>query len=194
MLQSAIEVFSLITIHFLYLVHDSIICVPDFLLEFVNEYLGSKHGQEVADQLIEISLRVDDVRPFAVESMLSMLLTDSLILGQARQTVSEVTFSYNILSPISLADMITMSFLDYRNINSIPKVLKAAAWIVGEYSEIVSLIAADTGRMRYHSRNCDMQFPDFRIHLLSGLSISMTNSCTHCSLTLPHSHPILCSL
>ena len=51
---------------------------------------GSKHGQEVADQLIEISLRVDNVRPFAVESMLSMLLTDSLILGQARQTVSEV--------------------------------------------------------------------------------------------------------
>jgi hypothetical protein len=44
----------------------------------------------VADQLIEISLRVDTVRPFAVESMLSMLLTDTLILGQARQTVSEV--------------------------------------------------------------------------------------------------------
>jgi hypothetical protein len=57
--------------------------------------------------------RVDTVRPYAVESMLSMLLTDSLILGQARQTVSEV--------------------------------LKAAAWIVGEYSGIVSLIANDRG-------------------------------------------------
>jgi AP-3 complex subunit delta-1 len=74
---------------------------------------GSRHGQEVSDQLIEISLRVDTVRPYAVESMLSMLLTDSLILGQARQTVSEV--------------------------------LKAAAWIVGEYSGIVSLIANDRG-------------------------------------------------
>jgi AP-3 complex subunit delta-1 len=51
---------------------------------------GSKHGKEVADQLIEIALRVDSVRPYAVESMLSMLLNDSLILGQARQTVSEV--------------------------------------------------------------------------------------------------------
>lgn len=73
---------------------------------------GAKHGKEVADQLIEIALRVDSVRPFAVESMLSMLLDDSLILGQARTTVSEV--------------------------------LKAAAWIIGEYSQIVSSIANDT--------------------------------------------------
>ena len=68
---------------------------------------GSKHGQEVADQLIEISLRVDTVRPYAVESMLSMLLTDSLILGQARQTVHRVvtpkhpldSFYHPIVSP-----------------------------------------------------------------------------------------------
>lgn len=59
--------------------------------------LGSKHGQEVADQLIEISLRVDTVRPYAVDSMLSMLLTDALILGQARQTVSEVRYSSLLL-------------------------------------------------------------------------------------------------
>lgn len=51
---------------------------------------GSKHGKEVADQLIEIALRVDTVRPYAVEAMLSMLLNDNLILGQARVTVSEV--------------------------------------------------------------------------------------------------------
>eukprot|EP01038_Epipyxis_sp_PR26KG_P013128 gene13128-17595_t len=72
---------------------------------------GTKHGHEVADQLIEICLRVDSVRPYAVESMLSMLLNDNLILGQARTTVSEV--------------------------------LKAAAWIVGEYSDIVTNIAND---------------------------------------------------
>lgn len=72
---------------------------------------GSKHGKEVADQLIEIALRVDTVRSYAVEAMLSMLLNDSLILGQARLTVSEV--------------------------------LKAAAWIIGEYSSIISSIAAD---------------------------------------------------
>lgn len=51
----------------------------------------------MADQLIEISLRVDTVRPFAVDSMLSMLLTDALILGQARQTVSEVHYSSLLL-------------------------------------------------------------------------------------------------
>jgi len=52
---------------------------------------GTKHGKEVAEQLIEISLRVDTVRPFAVEAMLSMLLNEDLILGQARSTVSEVS-------------------------------------------------------------------------------------------------------
>ena len=51
---------------------------------------GNKHGKEVAEQLIEISIRVEAVRPFAVEAMLSMLLNEDLILGQARRTVSEV--------------------------------------------------------------------------------------------------------
>jgi len=72
---------------------------------------GGKHGQQVADQLIEISLRVDTVRHYAVESMLSMLMNDALILGQARATVSEV--------------------------------LKAAAWVVGEYSDTLTSISRD---------------------------------------------------
>ena len=54
---------------------------------------GSKHGRDVANQLVEITLRVDTVRPYAVECMLSMLLDDSLILGQARATVAEVRSS-----------------------------------------------------------------------------------------------------
>jgi AP-3 complex subunit delta-1 len=73
---------------------------------------GSQHGAEVADHLIEISHRVDTVRPYAVESMLSMLLNESLILGLAHQTIAEV--------------------------------VKAAAWIVGEYSNIVTEIATDS--------------------------------------------------
>eukprot|EP01035_Chromulina_nebulosa_P021296 gene21296-27592_t len=72
---------------------------------------GSKHGPDVADQLIEVAVRVEAVRPFSVEMMLSMILNESLLMGQARSTVCEV--------------------------------LRAAAWIVGEYSDIVSLIAAD---------------------------------------------------
>lgn len=72
---------------------------------------GSKHGLEVADQLMEIALRVDTVRPYAVETMLSMLLNENLTLGHARATVVEV--------------------------------LRAAAWIIGEYSDIVSSIAND---------------------------------------------------
>lgn len=72
---------------------------------------GSKHGTEVADQLIEIAIRVDTVRPYAVEIMLSMILNDNLVLSHARSTVAEV--------------------------------LKAAAWIVGEYSDIVTRISKD---------------------------------------------------
>ena len=49
----------------------------------------------MADQLIEISLRVDSVRPFAVESMLSMLLTDSLILGQVRLCLARLEELYD---------------------------------------------------------------------------------------------------
>lgn len=74
---------------------------------------GAKHGVDVADQLIEVALRVDTVRPYAVETMLTMLLNDQLVLGPARVTVCEV--------------------------------LKAAAWIVGEYSEIVGRISQDRG-------------------------------------------------
>lgn len=72
---------------------------------------GNSRGEEIANQLIEVALRVDAVRPFSVETMLSLLFNDRLVLGQARKTVQEV--------------------------------LKAAAWIVGEYSEIVSHIVND---------------------------------------------------
>ncbi len=58
--------------------------------------LNSKHGEEVANQLIEIAIRVDTVRPYAVESMLSMLFNEKLILSQARKTVSEVNYRYII--------------------------------------------------------------------------------------------------
>lgn len=72
---------------------------------------GSKHGKVVADQMIEISVKVDSIRPFAVECMLSMLLNEKLIIGQARNTVFEV--------------------------------LRAAAWIIGEYSSIITDISLD---------------------------------------------------
>ena len=70
------------------------------------------HGRVVAQQIMEIALRVQAVRPFAVECMASMLLDGSkLILGQAKDTVAEV--------------------------------LKAAAWVCGEYAEVLLLIMLD---------------------------------------------------
>jgi AP-3 complex subunit delta-1 len=72
---------------------------------------GSQHGGEVAAQLMEISLRVESVRPCAVEAMLTLLIDDRDIMGQARSTVCEV--------------------------------MRAAAWVLGEYSDIISLIVND---------------------------------------------------
>lgn len=74
---------------------------------------GAKHGKEVSDQVIEVCLRVEEVRPYATECMLSMLFDEHLILSHARITACEV--------------------------------LKAAAWVVGEYSEIVAKIFQDNG-------------------------------------------------
>lgn len=49
------------------------------------------HGKRVAEQLMDITLRVKNVRPFAVECMVTMLLDGGkLILGHARDTVAEV--------------------------------------------------------------------------------------------------------
>lgn len=72
---------------------------------------GSSHGEEVASQIIEVALRVETVRPFAVESMLTLLFNQTLFNSQAHITVAEV--------------------------------MRAAAWIVGEYSEVVTAIADD---------------------------------------------------
>lgn len=51
----------------------------------------SRHGREVADQLMEIALRVENSRAFVVECMISLLMNSQLLLqGPAKDTVSEV--------------------------------------------------------------------------------------------------------
>lgn len=72
---------------------------------------GTRHGEDVANQLIEVALRVPSIRPYAVEMMISILLNEQLVLGHARETVSEV--------------------------------LRAAAWIVSEYCDVVANICRD---------------------------------------------------
>lgn len=60
------------------------------------------HGKVVSEQIMEIALRVKAVRPFAVESMVSMLIDGGkLILGQAKDTVAEVSVRKNsVLRPV----------------------------------------------------------------------------------------------
>ena len=51
----------------------------------------SRHGREVAEQLMEIALRVENSRAFIVECMVSLLMNSQLLLqGPARDTVCEV--------------------------------------------------------------------------------------------------------
>ena len=52
--------------------------------------VSGKHARLIADQLTEISLRVQAVRPYAVETMLGLLLDDSIVSSQQRDTMAPV--------------------------------------------------------------------------------------------------------
>ena len=133
---------------------------------------------------------IPQARPFAVESMLSMLLNENLLLGAARKTISEVnTHMYTLVNTqthkhtyahthkhIKHINTPTHPYTHkhIKHINTLNKshkhthkhvthintlintqthkhthkhtntqVIKAAAWIVGEYSDIVTIIAHD---------------------------------------------------
>lgn len=81
------------------------------ILQDLALMIGSDHGREVSNQIIDISVKVDEIRPFVVESMLSLLLNENHMQGQIKTTLSEV--------------------------------LKAAAWVCGEFSTILSFIHND---------------------------------------------------
>jgi AP-3 complex subunit delta-1 len=51
---------------------------------------GSTQIPIIADQLIEIALRVESVRPFAVECMASLVLDKSILETVQRDALSEV--------------------------------------------------------------------------------------------------------
>mmetsp|Transcript_9875 Transcript_9875/g.28025 ORF Transcript_9875/g.28025 Transcript_9875/m.28025 type:complete len:1289 (-) Transcript_9875:795-4661(-) len=54
---------------------------------------GSQHGKLVANQLMEVAMRVPPVRPYAVEAMVSFLLDAKLMLGQVQTTFNEVLYA-----------------------------------------------------------------------------------------------------
>lgn len=79
--------------------------------------LGSRHGEEVAAQLAELALRVEDARPFAVETSLSLLFDERLVLSQARHSVAEVCilFKYNSCYQRSLPQKNCHNFHRFRH-------------------------------------------------------------------------------
>lgn len=53
--------------------------------------LSSVNKTLISEQLIDISFRVEAVRPYAMETMLSILLSSDLILGKMKEGVYEVS-------------------------------------------------------------------------------------------------------
>jgi hypothetical protein len=54
---------------------------------------GPVHGPLVAAQLIDVAVRADSVRDYAVKCMLGLLLDGGLFIGQSQTTISNVLFA-----------------------------------------------------------------------------------------------------
>ena len=52
--------------------------------------IGSSRVTTIANELVEITLRVESVRPFAVECMVGLLLDESILASQQRMVLAEV--------------------------------------------------------------------------------------------------------
>lgn len=54
---------------------------------------GPVHGSLVAAQLIDVSVRAESVREYAVHCMLGLLLDSNLFMGQSQTTISNVLYA-----------------------------------------------------------------------------------------------------
>jgi AP-3 complex subunit delta-1 len=91
---------------------------------------GTKHSATIAGQLLDVSVRVEDMRPYAVQTLLPML-ADSALAAAARSPVGTPATG-NATDEVSAASAIVGS----GDICS-GHVLYAAAWIVGEYCSVI---------------------------------------------------------
>ena len=54
---------------------------------------GPVHGPLVASQLIDVTVRAEGVRDYAVKCMLGLLLDANLFMGQSQTTISNVLYA-----------------------------------------------------------------------------------------------------
>ena len=54
---------------------------------------GTKHGQLIATQLLDVAIRVQAIRNFAVQQCSILLENACLLSGQPRETMSEVLYA-----------------------------------------------------------------------------------------------------
>lgn len=92
----------------------------------------------ISDELVEIALRVEVVRPFAVESMVSLLLDEDILATQQRVLLAKVT-----VPPIC-----DWRMLDGRG--QFIQILSSAAWVVGEYASVLTNIYHDSSVENEH--------------------------------------------
>jgi AP-3 complex subunit delta-1 len=93
----------------------------------LTQIKGSKHGRLIRDQLLDVAVRVQVVRSFAVEQMVLF----NLLLFTSMFSLSTVTpFTNQQIALLRDGRLLSDSVKE----NTMCEVLYAAAFIVGEYS------------------------------------------------------------
>lgn len=94
------------------------------------------HSATVAGQIVDVAVRVEEVRPFAVQSLLPML-ADPQLAANARARASAAVAG--AVPAASLSELVTegSTAAAMAAVASGGHALYAAAWIVGEYAAVI---------------------------------------------------------
>lgn len=94
---------------------------------------GTKHGQLVATQLLDVAIRVQAIRKYAVQQSALLLENAGLLTGQPRATMSEVLYAAAwICGEFSRFD-ITYTLHVYLHVNNCTSYLKMLKLLLYRY-------------------------------------------------------------
>jgi len=104
---------------------------------------GTQHSATIAGQILDVSVRVEDVRPFAVQTFLPMLADETLFQNARAEVSGTVTTipaategeEESAAAAVVAEGSAVASFSSGRA--GAGQVLYAAAWVVGEYCSII---------------------------------------------------------
>ena len=104
----------------------------------------TKHSSSIAGQLLDVSVRVEDVRPYAVQALLPMLADPALAANARKDTVAAAAAGGASAAPPAPAAEEDKDGANNATAQSLAagtagsgSVLYAAAWIVGEFCSVI---------------------------------------------------------